>query len=88
MSIQWNEKADKFTSPMQRDAFERGQAPRRLDGRLSTDEHGNVWFSHQGSHRIIGHGAAPTLADKQIDDGAPDTRDLTPPKKSRKRIRR
>lgn len=87
-SIQWNEKADRYLSPLQRDSYERGEAPRRLDGRLHTDERGDVWF-RSGEHvKLVGQRLATgdeSAAERDLD--APATTNGAAPS-SRKRARK
>ena len=66
-SIEWNQKADRFTSPLQRDAYERGEQPRKLDGRLTTDANGVVWFVRGEDRRIIGY-APPVASERDLDE--------------------
>lgn len=58
-SIQWNPKADRYLTPLQRDAIERGEQPRRLEGSVFPDETGNVWFRSGEHMKIVGSVDAP-----------------------------
>jgi len=62
-SIQWNEKGQRVLTPLQRDAYERGEMPRRFEGRLYTDGSGNVWLRAGEHTKLVGEGGVPTLAD-------------------------
>lgn len=52
--VNWNEQGQRYLAPMQRDAFEREVAPKRLDGHLYTDDWGRVWFKSASSHKHVG----------------------------------
>ena len=88
-SIQWNPSAERFLSPIQRDAVERGEIPRRLEGRVKSDADGNVWFTAGEVCKLVGSGAVPTLADGAPAHESAATRELdAPPEKSAKRKRK
>ena len=74
-SIDWNDKAKNYTTPLQRDAYERGQPVLKLTGRIVTDTEGKVWHV-EGEHRkLIGSGSIP---------GASVVEGKKPAKKSKK----
>ncbi len=78
-SINWNAKGQALIPPVERDRYERGEKPRRLDGKLETDALGNVWYCSGEHRKLVADGGTPTLADKQPDDGKPATGDLDAP---------
>jgi hypothetical protein len=88
-SIEWNPQAYRYLTPMHRDAYERGEEPRKLDGKLSTDAAGNVWYVAGEHRKIVGATAAPaveTRASGELDVAhAPSE---APPAKSRKVARK
>jgi hypothetical protein len=89
MSIQWNAKGTSYLSPLQRDAIERGLAPRRLAGTVKADLDGRVWYSVEGHRKLVGElasSAAPSTS-SSAEDAA--ERDLdAPPSASRKVARK
>jgi len=85
-SIQWTEQGQHILSPLQRDAYERGGDVPRLEGRITTDENGVVWY-REGEHvKIVGEGDRPSHPSAEVtferDADAP------PAKKPRKRAKR
>jgi hypothetical protein len=68
--VTWNEKAAQYLTPIQREAYANGQTPKRLEGKLYTDDAGRVWYGAGEHKKLVGDGARPTLA-----DGAPAPED-------------
>lgn len=100
-AINWNEKAHRYLSPMQRDSYERGDEVRRLDGTLSTDAAGNVWFRCDGTAKLLGvvagegeeynldapeHATVPPTKTAASRRKAPAADSAEPPAKSTKRV--
>lgn len=68
--ITWNPKAAQYLTPLQRDAYERGETPRRLEGKIATDAEGRIWYGAGEHKKLVGDGGRATLA-----DGAPAPED-------------
>lgn len=79
-SIQWSPKAERYLTPLQRDAYERGEAPRRLEGELRTDDHGDIWYHDgHGNVRLIGTGGSAVPAGEAPSGENAVTRELDAP---------
>jgi len=80
LAIEWNEKADRYLAPLQRDAIERGEQPRRLEGKVELHPDGTVWYRSHG-HKIIGTWNAPAQAERDASElDAPSHEDAVPAK--------
>jgi hypothetical protein len=66
-SIVWNDKAAQYLSPLQRDAFERGEEIRRLAGAVHRDSGGHVWFRDGEHYKLVGQAAGAKHADASLD---------------------
>lgn len=85
-SIEWNPKGQNYLSPLQRDAYERGEDVRKLDGTLSTDTAGNVWLRCDGTGKLLGVVTATGV--RQDASSSPEANDSpVTPVKSAKRVR-
>jgi hypothetical protein len=87
LAIEWNEKADRYLAPLQRDALEQGLSPRRLEGKVECHPDGTVWYRCAGtSGKIVGTWNAPKAEKRASDElNAPDGQPESVPAKSTKK---
>lgn len=68
LAIEWNEKAERYLAPLQRDSVERGEEPRKLNGKVELHDDGTVWYHGAQFRKIIGTWNAPKAAPRRSDE--------------------